>query len=288
MHLCLRPFPRGNPDMRRSVLLFSALAMACGGSNNNKPSRKLVILHTNDEHSHLVGYGPEVDDFPTAAAAGSGITAAAKPIHGKDVITTPNGMKVGFVGIMGANAAYKAPTSDPVTFSLAPGQSSLNQVASLAQIFTDIQPVVDGLRRDDKVDLVVAMSHSGADVNNPFSEDFQIAQNVSGIDVIVSGHTHTQVLAHPIVNRYTNRTVIVQQAGRYGDTVGRIPLTVNGDGTITFDTANAKLIAVTDATTPTDATVLGVVNATIPALESQNISGQQFSFMQYTLAEILA
>src|SRR5258706_10022195 len=77
MHLCLRPFPRGNPDMRRSVLLFSALAMACGGSNNNKPSRKLVILHTNDEHSHLVGYGPEVDDFPTAATAGSGITGGA-------------------------------------------------------------------------------------------------------------------------------------------------------------------------------------------------------------------
>src|SRR5438876_7637394 len=76
MHLCLRPFPRGNPDMRRSILLFSALAMACGGSNN-RPSRKLVILHTNDEHSHLVGYGPEVDDFPTAAAAGSGITGGA-------------------------------------------------------------------------------------------------------------------------------------------------------------------------------------------------------------------
>ena len=64
--------------MRRSVLLFSALAMACGGSSSsNKPSRKLVILHTNDEHSHLVGYGPEVDDFPTAAAAGSGITGGA-------------------------------------------------------------------------------------------------------------------------------------------------------------------------------------------------------------------
>src|SRR5438045_1312773 len=76
MHFCAAILSRGNTHMRRFVLLFSALALACGGSNN-RPSRKLVILHTNDEHSHLVGYGPEVDDFPTAAPAGSGITGGA-------------------------------------------------------------------------------------------------------------------------------------------------------------------------------------------------------------------
>ena len=36
--------------MRRLVPLTCALALACGGGG--KPSRKLVVLHTNDEHSH--------------------------------------------------------------------------------------------------------------------------------------------------------------------------------------------------------------------------------------------
>src|SRR3954471_10525442 len=63
--------------MRRFVLILSALAVACSGSSTEKPVRKLVILHTNDEHSHLVGYGPEVDDYPTPAAAGTGITGGA-------------------------------------------------------------------------------------------------------------------------------------------------------------------------------------------------------------------
>src|SRR5579859_1059692 len=59
--------------MRRSVLFLTALALACGGGN----SRKLVLLHTNDEHSHLIGLGPEIDDFPDAGPAGSGIKGGA-------------------------------------------------------------------------------------------------------------------------------------------------------------------------------------------------------------------
>src|ERR1700682_2604529 len=55
--------------MRRSLLCLCALALAC----SSKSSHKLVILHTNDEHSHLLGFGPEADDFPVAASAGSGI-----------------------------------------------------------------------------------------------------------------------------------------------------------------------------------------------------------------------
>ena len=34
-----------------------------GGADGGSP-RTLVLLHTNDEHSHLLGFGPEVDDYP--------------------------------------------------------------------------------------------------------------------------------------------------------------------------------------------------------------------------------
>src|SRR4051812_29687886 len=50
--------------MRRIVcVVVCALAAACNGSN----SRRLVLLHTNDEHSHLLGFGPEADEFPIDA-----------------------------------------------------------------------------------------------------------------------------------------------------------------------------------------------------------------------------
>src|SRR3954471_16129900 len=55
--------------MRRSVLFLCALALACGSSGS---TRKLVLLHTNDEHSHLLGFAPKADDFPAPTAAGSG------------------------------------------------------------------------------------------------------------------------------------------------------------------------------------------------------------------------
>lgn len=242
--------------MPRFLPVLCALALACGGS---KPPRKLVLLHTNDEHSHLLGSGPEADDFArthlaavpaagadtltvsagddmmgtlmqiaAAKASAEGMpqivasnihfsgtagdaalqalfdetgTDASRPIHRKLLVVTPNGLRVGFVGIMGADPAAVAPPKAPTTFSIAQGTTDDNRLAPLAQIFTDLQPFVDSLRRDGKADLVVALSHSGADVTSPDeSEDFAIARGVSGIDVIVSGHAHTEAPATLIVN----------------------------------------------------------------------------------------
>ena len=56
--------------MRRiACVVVCALAAACHQSN----SRRVVLLHTNDEHSHLLGFGPEADEFPIVATrAGTG------------------------------------------------------------------------------------------------------------------------------------------------------------------------------------------------------------------------
>ncbi len=72
--------------------------------------------------------------------------------------------------------------------------------------------------------VVVCLSHSGTDGSK--GEDYELAEKVDGIDIIVSGHTHT-TLDEPI---NVNDTYIVS-AGEYGKYLGVIRLSVSDKGT---------------------------------------------------------
>lgn len=70
--------------------------------------------------------------------------------------------------------------------------------------------------------VVIALSHSGTSDGN--GEDYELAKKVSGIDVIISAHTHT-ALSEPIV---VNGTYIVS-AGEYGKNLGVLKLAYDGN-----------------------------------------------------------
>ena len=205
-------------------------------------------------------------DDTLAALVGEG--TESKPLKRYHVVTTPSGLKVGFFGILGADAAHVAPFKAPVRGSAPDDATEANTASTLALIYTDIQPVVDALRTVEKVDLVVALSHSGVDLTTPSNgDDYNIAQNVSGIDVIISGHSHTVVPAPIVVaNTKTSKSVAIVQAGFYGRYLGRLPLTIARDGAVTIDTANAKLLPVDDTTIP-DPTVATQVASIVNQLE---------------------
>ena len=77
----------------------------------------------------------------------------------------------------------------------------------------------------EKADVVIALTHIGLyDQDSDKTGDTQLAQAVTGIDVIVGGHTHT-ALDKPII---VGRTLIVQ-AGAYSEKVGRLNLTVDSE-----------------------------------------------------------
>ena len=126
------------------------------------------------------------------------------------VIMEKNGLKIGFFGLMGKDAASVAPFASPVEFG---------------DPLETAQKMVKLLREQEQVDLVICLSHSGLMEDESKSEDVLLAKNVSGIDIIISGHTHT-VLSKPIVQ---NGTIIVQ-AGSYGKQVGVLDVTINPDG----------------------------------------------------------
>ncbi len=73
----------------------------------------------------------------------------------------------------------------------------------------ELQKVVDGLRNNDKVDAVLLLSHNGMDV------DLKLASRVTGIDVILGGHTHDAV-PQPIPVKNAGGTTLVTNAGSSG------------------------------------------------------------------------
>lgn len=73
----------------------------------------------------------------------------------------------------------------------------------------ELQKLVDGHRNNDKVDAVILLSHNGMDV------DLKLASRVTGIDVILGGHTHDAV-PQPITVNNAGGVTLVTNAGSNG------------------------------------------------------------------------
>ena len=114
------------------------------------------------------------------------------------------GIRIGFYGILGKDAAEVSPFARPVLF-----RDPMDTSREMVKI----------LREKEKVDLVICLSHSGIKENKSFSEDDRLAKEVPGIDIMVSGHTHKKRKTPLIVNQ-----TIVVHAGAFGEYVGVLDL----------------------------------------------------------------
>ncbi|OJU29577.1 MAG: thiosulfohydrolase SoxB [Nitrobacter sp. 62-13] len=81
----------------------------------------------------------------------------------------------------------------------------------------ELQKLVRSLRDADRVDAVVLLSHNGMDV------DLKLASRVSGIDVILGGHTHDAV-PQPVPVGNAGGTTLVTNAGSNGKFLGVLDL----------------------------------------------------------------
>jgi len=90
--------------------------------------------------------------------------------------------------------------------------------------------VVRLLREQEKCHLVIGMSHLGYYANPRNNEigDTQVAAQVSGIDFIASGHTHT-FMQKPVVQKNPDgKDTIIFQVGKSGIYVGRVDFKMKG------------------------------------------------------------
>jgi sulfur-oxidizing protein SoxB len=81
----------------------------------------------------------------------------------------------------------------------------------------ELQKLVDVHRQNDKVDAVILLSHNGMDV------DLKLASRVTGIDVILGGHTHDAV-PQPIPVTNAGGITLVTNAGSNGKFLGVLDL----------------------------------------------------------------
>ncbi len=101
--------------------------------------------------------------------------------------------------------------------------------ASFSDAIETAKDVVKALRETEKVDVVICLSHGGVEKGKDgrFTEgdDVRVAKSVPGIDVVIGGHSHTELRDAIIVN---DRTPVVQ-TGLEGRNLGELVVTLDGD-----------------------------------------------------------
>ena len=117
--------------------------------------------------------------------------------------------------------------------------------------------------------VVICLSHSGTSGGQ--GEDYALAQAVEGIDVIISGHTHTK-LTEPI---QVNGTLIVS-ADEYGKNLGVLKLTQDGEGVSLVD---YELLPI-DETVADDPEIAALTDKYKKTVEDEYLSNYGVTFDQ--------
>jgi 5'-nucleotidase len=176
-------------------------------------------------------------------------------VAGTMVQVLDNGVRVGLFGLVGDSAARITPAVAPASFEEA-------QIAAAAAVET---------LQTEGVDIIIALSHAGVGDGSTLGEDEEIADAVPGIDVIVSGHSHT-ALEEPI----TVGDTLIVQAGAHTQYLGQLDIVATEDG---WDVEAYTLHELTDAI-PGDPGVIAMIDGFVTALDEGPLAEIGTSFSQ--------
>ncbi len=148
------------------------------------------------------------------------------------VVINKGNIKIGIFGLMGAKAADVAANAKPISFS-----DPIETAKRISKILTE----------KEQVDLVIVLSHGGITKDPSASlgwrgDDVDLLTQVTGIDIVVGGHSHTP-LFEPIIK--DNR--IILQAGSEAQFLGELELTLEANqADINFNKSNYELHKIDD------------------------------------------
>ncbi len=161
-------------------------------------------------------------DFPIVS---SNTDVSAEPLLADEVslyeIITVDGRKVGIVGTTTTETAILSSPGDNVTF--------IDEVVAL-------EAAVDSCEAAG-ANVIICLSHSG------YYRDKEVAAAVSGVDVIIGGHSHTYLSntdesaegEYPtVINSPASEPVLIVQAKAWNEYLGDLKVTFDDNGVATY------------------------------------------------------
>ena len=150
----------------------------------------------------------------------------------KDYVMVQKGdVKIAVVGVFGKDALECAPTCE---------LSFKDPIAAVKQ-------TVEEIRKNEDADMIACVSHSGTWEDESKSEDELLAKAVPELDLIISGHTHSE-----LTEAIQHGNTYIVSCGEYGRNLGSLSMTQKQDGR--WDLTSYDLIPVSEDIKPDEAT----------------------------------
>jgi 5'-nucleotidase len=177
-----------------------------------------------------IGVAVKAGRIPAVVASNTGLAAVDAKLAGLQrlarqgvvrthVVVERGGLRFGVIGLLGLEATHYTEGAGAVRFA-----DAIETARGLTQL----------LREQEKVDVVIALSHGGllkgSDGTYTEGDDVRLARAVPGIDVVIGGHSHTELREAILVD---GRTPVVQ-TGKEGENLGELVLALEG-GKVTVD-----------------------------------------------------
>jgi len=155
-------------------------------------------------NTHYTGQGETLADLQRLVKAG---------VIRRHLVIERGGMRFGIFGVLGKEAIFYT-SGGAVTFTDA---------------IEAAKEMVTFLRETEKADLVICLSHGGVEKGKDGcytdGDDVRLPKAVPGIDVVIGGHSHTELHEAIIVNGHTP----VVQTGKESNNLGELVITLDGD-----------------------------------------------------------
>jgi 2',3'-cyclic-nucleotide 2'-phosphodiesterase (5'-nucleotidase family) len=126
------------------------------------------------------------------------------------IILEVGGEKIGVFGLTTPETAFLANPGENVVFE--------NEIEKAKEAVEQLE--------QRGINKIIALTHLG------YTYDVELAKQVEGIDIIVGGHSHTQLDEPVVFNEDTEPTIVVQ-AKEYSEYLGKLDVVFNKDGVLT-------------------------------------------------------
>ena len=142
----------------------------------------------------------------------------------KDYVMVQKGdVKIAVVGVFGKDALECAPTCE----------------LSFKDPVGAVKKTVEEIKKNEEADMIACVSHGGTWEDESKSEDELLAKAVPDLDLIISGHTHSE-----LQEAIQHGNTYIVSCGEYGRNLGSLSMTQNSDGR--WDLSSYELIPVSE------------------------------------------